>query len=353
MKIIKIGGTALFNANDINTFMEGQNKGSSPTLYVISAFAMLSSELKYFAENAQNNQDLTNPIGKFTDLYHILNSEQCKIFTQFLGNVSININRLVVGTRKTGEVPKIIVDEIMSFGELLSSYFIYCLFLSNEIMCQFVDARKLIVTDSNYGNATPNLDLSVANIRNSVDSNTIIITQGFIGSDNNGKTTTMGFESSNLSATIFAKAMDATEIEIIMKVKQIYTSDPEVDSTSLPVTAIPYESAKLLATNNFKLMFAGMIEIASSNNITLVYRGLDMGYRTIVSENINFGLPVILISESRIIVTPITKGKAFEVFGELMECVQTFNYNIGNYSLELLIKDLDIDEVQTRIISLF
>lgn len=353
MKIIKIGGTALFNAYDINTFMEGQNISSNATLYVISAFGMLSSELKYYAENAINNQDLTNPISKFTDLCHILNSEQCKIFTQFLGNVSININRLVVGTRKTGEVPKIIVDEILSFGELLSSYFIYCLFLSNKIMCQFVDARKLIITNSNYGNATPNLDLSVSNIRNSVDSNAIIITQGFIGSDENGKTTTMGFESSNLSATIFAKAMNATEIEIIMKVKQIYTSDPEINSTSLPVRSIPYASAKLLAKNNFKLMFAGMIEIASSNNITLIYRGLNKDFRTVVSENVNFSLPVILISEDRIIVTPITKGKAFEVFGELMESLQSFNYNIENYSLELLIKGLEIDEVQARIISLF
>lgn len=353
MKIIKVGGAALFDINDLIAFTNSLTTVHNPTIYVISAFGKLSSELKLFAYNSLNNINIPSPLSIFTDFLPLLNTDQCKIFTHFLENVSININRLTLGLNILGEIDPIIVDEILSYGEIVSSFYMNCLLNSNNIESIFIDSRNLIKTDSNFGNANPNLELSIHNIEQHLNTKSIYVTQGFIGSDIKGKTTTMGFESSNLSAMIFAQAMNADKIEIISKVNQIYTFDPEITIDAKPVNVIPFNSAIILAKNNFKLFFPGMIELAKAHNIRIEYKGLSSSSRTIISESSDFELPVVMAITSGLLVSPITKQKAIEVIKLLEADISYFHYDNSTNSLELAIHSTDIPAIHSKIIYLF
>lgn len=353
MKIIKIGGTALFSKKDLVTFVANSKTYESPALYVISAFDKLSSELKYFIENILINDDLSYPMSKFTELFDLLDSKQCKIFTHFLENVSININRLVLGARKTNEIPPLIVDEILSYGEIVSSFFIHCLFLSNGIESNFIDARSLITTNNSFGKATPELDISKSKILDNINKNRITITQGFIGADKQGRTTTMGFESSNLSAMIFAEALQSSEIEIIMKVTQIYSYDPEVLSNARPVNRIPYESAKLLSKYNFKLIYPGMIDIAIKNDIILGYTGLYSKSCSVISNSSEFGMSVVLEYKGSILITPISKKNSITLVSKYVDDLVKYSYDSSNFSLTLELKSSNPKKIHNDIISLF
>lgn len=353
MKIIKVGGTALFDINDLNGFISSLPIINYPATYVISAFGKLSSELSKFAHNSVNYTNLPAPLSVFTDFIPLLNVDQCKIFTHFLENVSININRLALGTNILGEIDLIIIDEILSYGEIVSSFYINCLLNSNNIESIFIDSRNLIKTDSNFGNAKPNLELSIDNIKEQLNTNSVFVTQGFIGSDSNGKTTTMGFESSNLSAMIFARAMNAKNIEIVTKINQIYSFDPEISTDTKPVNTIPYNSAILLAKNSFKLFFPGMIELAKTNNIQIEYKGLSSNSSTIISDNMNFDLPVVMPINNGVLITPITKQKAIETIRLLETEISMFKYDDSSNSLELFTDSIDSNQIHRRVISLF
>lgn len=353
MKIIKVGGAALFDIDDLNVFTSSLPIIDYPATYVISAFGKLSSELRNYAYNCLSNVNIPSPLSVFTDFLPLLNVEQCKIFTHFLENVSININRLALGANILQEIDPIIIDEILSYGEIVSSFYINCLLNSNNIQSIFIDSRNLIKTNSNFGNAKPDLDLSVHNIKGKLHTNSTFVTQGFIGSNNSGKTTTMGFESSNLSAMIFARAMKSKNIDIVTKIDQIYSFDPDVISTAKPIDYIPYESAALLAKNNFKLFFPGMIELAKLYNIQIVYKGLSSIASTIVSDNQYFDMPVVLPIRNGVLITPVSKQKSIEVIRFLETNIDLFKYDDCTYSLELFTNSIDSIEIHNRIISLF
>src|SRR5690625_4743797 len=109
-------------------------------------------------------------------------------------------------------------DEILAMGERLSSV-IFARILTEEIQSpvRWLDARTLIKTDSQYGNAEPDIpEIEEAAKKHLIPklNEQVVITQGFIGSDKNGITTTIGRGGSDYSAALIAEAIDADVLEV-------------------------------------------------------------------------------------------------------------------------------------------
>lgn len=352
MKIIKIGGTALSNLSNIIDFANSLNSSKRPILLVISAFGKLSSSLKNFNSYSFFTKN-SSPFYFFREFSSVLSVQDCVEFFTYLEKVELILTKRAKGISISGELPPKVMDEILSFGELVSSFFIHCLFNSLQINNEFLDARELIKTDSTFGNAKLDLDKSIANIRNHNFSSNVIITQGFIGSDTSNNTTTMGFESSNLSATVFANAIGSSEIEIVTKVNQIYSSDPETNTVAKPISNIPYPSAGVLANNGFKMLFPGMIDLAEKNNIKIVYRGINNSGITIISDSSHFDYPVILATSFGYIISPINSVNAIYVLTHFDSKITEFNYIRLNNSLLIKSKEISSEELHDFAISLF
>jgi aspartokinase len=161
----------------------------------------------------------------------------------------------------------------------------------------------------------------------------------------------MGFESSNLSALLIAKALECDSIDIYTKVNQIHILDPELYDTH-QVNYIPYRSAKRLALSGNKLFFPGMIELAESRKIVIKYKGLESTKETIISEKDAFDYPVIYKRDNEYIITPIKSENAISIIQKYSSEIGDFSYTIQDFTLALIRCELKEIEIQESVISL-
>lgn len=167
-------------------------------------------------------------------------------------------------------------DEILSFGERLSSkIFTEVLKKESGSNVKWFDARKVIKTDNHFGSAEPDIPeiakASSATLQ-SVLVDARVVTQGFIGSEPNGHTTTLGRGGSDYSAALFAEAIDSDVLEIWTDVTAIYTTDPRIVSDARPITEISFDEAAELSVFGAKVLHPATMVPAIRKNIR-VYVG--------------------------------------------------------------------------------
>src|SRR5690606_36157792 len=140
------------------------------------------------------------------------------------------LETLLEGAYLIGEITPKLSDKIVSYGELLSSYIIGEYFMVEGIDIVYADSRQLVKTNSNYGRAAVNFDVTNKNITDYIEKcpNSVIIMGGFIASSANGDSTTLGRGGSDYTAAIVANAIDAEILEIWTDVSGMYTANPKI-----------------------------------------------------------------------------------------------------------------------------
>lgn len=165
------------------------------------------------------------------------------------------------------------MDELYSLGERMSSLLISDLLrlrIPNKNI-QFLDARKIIKTSSDFGSAEPQIDLIAKNTKTEIlpylDEDTIFVTQGFIGADLLGNTTTLGREGSDYSAALFGEAIDASLVQIWTDVPGVASSDPRLIENAQFIKELSYDEATALATLGAKVLFPTTLLPTKRQNI--------------------------------------------------------------------------------------
>lgn len=162
------------------------------------------------------------------------------------------------------------LDYIMSFGERLSAYIIAEALKEQAIEAEFLDARKIIRTNNQFGNARIEFETTNKLITEhfSNHSNLQVIT-GFIGSSASGETTTIGRSGSDYTAAIFAGALKATSLEIWTDVDGMMTADPRKVKKAFTVKEMTYEEAMELSHFGAKVIFPATMQPAMINRIPI------------------------------------------------------------------------------------
>ena len=140
-----------------------------------------------------------------------------------------------------------VYDQMVSFGELLSSTILSHYFTSQNIQNNWVDVRNFIKTDSNYRDAGVNWEVTQNNISKGIKKKILNVTQGFIGADENNFTTTLGREGSDYSAAIFAYCLNAESVTIWKDVPGVMNADPRYFENATLLNHISYREAIELA----------------------------------------------------------------------------------------------------------
>ena len=162
--------------------------------------------------------------------------------------------------------------EITSFGERLSSGILALALRKAGIGTAHFDSRVLVRTDDCFTNADPIIDESCARIRRalfSLSNGAVPVLGGFIGSTTAGVTTTLGRNSSNLSAVLVAAAVNAEEVEIWTDVDGVYAHDPRLVMDQVPVESLSFEVAAQMAAHGAKIFHLGAIKLAQQRNIPI------------------------------------------------------------------------------------
>ena len=181
------------------------------------------------------------------------------------------LDEVLRGLAVVGELTPRIGDMIVSYGERLSSKMITEAFARCGLNAVHVDARKCIVTDAQYGKAIPQEALIEERLKQNViplvAEGRVPVMGGFIGSTEQGVTTTLGRGGSDFTAAVVGGGIDAGGIEIWTDVNGIMTADPRVCPDALRVKTISFEEAAELAYFGAKVLHPATILPAVKKNI--------------------------------------------------------------------------------------
>lgn len=261
--VAKFGGTSVKTASAINQVKHIITDYITPSIQ--------DREAKSFiAVSAVGG--ITNKLVEFCNSLHAANIQNCKkILTEIIDihiNLAKDLNILNLVKDKIEQrlfayqnytqtdITPVTHDEILSAGEDLSSLIITCFLQNSGLSVAYLDARKYLFTDSNFGKAKPHLAAIKLALSNELPNLTskFIITQGFIGIDENGRTTTLGRGGSDYSAALIAEAVSANELLIYTDVPGVYTMDPNIVKSAKPIDSIGFQEMAEMANFGAKIL---------------------------------------------------------------------------------------------------
>lgn len=268
MKILKFGGKSMANGEGINKVLDiiidKKNKGENIAV-VISARGNATDELEDILTIAAKN-------GNYKPLLESFKSYQQDIYTNVdLSEEFAILDKLFEGVSLIGDYSEKIKDQVLSQGELLSAKLITAVLQEKGIAARFADTRALIKTDSNFGDAQPLEQVSKKNVVNyfKQNSDTVNIITGFIGSNNNNDTTTLGRNGSNYTASLIANYLDAEELQNYTHVDGLYTANPELVPDAKKIDRLSFNEANEIANFGATILHAKTIIPLLEKNIPL------------------------------------------------------------------------------------
>lgn len=163
-------------------------------------------------------------------------------------------------------------DELLSFGERLSSYLFTQVLRLNGLNAVRFDVRQVLKTDSQFSKATPDVAATAMAAKEHLIpllAEQVIVTQGFIGSDAHGQTTTLGRGGSDYSAALLAEAINAKSVHIWTDVVGIFSTDPRLCAKATPIARLSFDEAAEMATFGAKVLHPATILPASRSHISV------------------------------------------------------------------------------------
>jgi aspartokinase len=164
----------------------------------------------------------------------------------------------------------------MSYGEFFALHTVYHYLQEKQFDVKCIDSTSLIVSDDNFGEAKPLLPETTKLIKEKLvpfaKRQKIILTQGFVAKNKSGEITTMGIESSNLTAVLLAEILNINQITFWTDVSGVMTADPKYIKKTKSIEKLSYQQAYDYARNGLKLIYPEMLNHAASKKIKLIYR---------------------------------------------------------------------------------
>ncbi len=251
MKVFKFGGASVKDASGIKNLVSVlQQVGYDNTLIVISAMGKTTNALEvvignYFNDKSQLQSALPEVIKDHNQiLLDIFESDQHSVFIQ-VKTLFEELN-LFLKTNKSPDY-NFVYDQVIGFGELVSTTIVSAYLDAVGISNNWLDVRQLIKTDDYYRRANVNWEATQQQISQLVNTKQLNITQGFLGSDKNNFTTTLGREGSDYTAAIFAYCLNAQSVTIWKDVPGVLNADPRYFNNAQLLKTISYHEAIELA----------------------------------------------------------------------------------------------------------
>ena len=275
MKIFKFGGASIKDATGVkNVANILQSEGTDNTVVVISAMGKNTNAFEAVIDAYYNKTDkLSERLGVIEDFHKNLMDglfeKDDKIYKEIevlLGELSWFL------ARNTSQRFNYVYDQIVCFGELLSTKIVSAYLTKIGVENNWFDVRNYIKTDSNYRDAKVDWDLTQDLISTKLDASKLNITQGFIAANDTENTTTLGREGSDYTASIFAYCLDAENVTIWKDVPGVLNADPRVFEQTTLLEQISYEEAIEMAFYGASVIHPKTLQPLERKGIPLLVR---------------------------------------------------------------------------------
>ncbi len=280
MIVMKFGGTSVKDSSAINNLVRiVKSRVDKKPIIVCSAISEMTDTLfKLGTKAGTGNIEECDRLIESIRKRHIQITEESfrdsdeKQITQGKINGSIReLCNIIRGIQLLGELSDRSIARILSFGEILSTTIIADILNYNNIKSKWTDARKFIKTKGDFISAEPEFDLIKEKtplcLNPVLEKGSVVVTQGFIGSDSNCVTTVFSRGGSDFSASLIGMAMNAEEVEIWTDTNGILTADPKCIANPLTVKEISFNEASELAFFGAKVLHPSTIAPVIEKNI--------------------------------------------------------------------------------------
>ncbi len=318
MRIFKFGGASVKNPDAVrNVARVLQHEGTENTLVVISAMGKMTNAFERLVKAYQDKAEFEEAFSFIKDFHtNMLQGlfKENHVAYEKVGGLFGELNGFMATNEATDY--NFIYDQIVSFGELISTTIVSEYLNEIGLQNNWLDVRKFIKTDANYRDAKVNWELTEATIQQNVNASELNITQGFLGSDGEN-TTTLGREGSDYTAGIFAYCLNAESVTIWKDVPGVLNADPRVfDKTEL-LHKISYTEAIEMAFYGASVIHPKTLQPLEQKRIPLYVRSFDdldqTGTSVLKTVGIEPEVPCYIVKKNQILVSVSAKDFSFMV----------------------------------------
>jgi len=251
MKVFKFGGASVKDVEGLNNMVRVlRETGARDLVIVVSAMGKTTNVLEEVVAAYFNEKGHLTTILRRCQNYHldivnalILNEKQ-----QLIAEINAFFAEINAFLDQNASISyDYVYDQIVSYGELLSSTIVHAVLSQQAFEVQWVDIRKLVRTDANFREAKVEWPVTLKAISQRIKKGGIYLTQGFIGSNKLGQTTTLGREGSDYTAAIIASCINAASVTIWKDVAGVLNADPRYFAKTSLLSHISYNEAIELA----------------------------------------------------------------------------------------------------------
>ena len=279
MIVMKFGGTSVEDSAAIDRVVGiVRERLAAQPVVVVSALAKVTDQLLATARAAGGgDRELALKLARALRERHYAAAGELLgtgLFTQFHSELETDfdsLDELLRGIAAVGELTARTMDNVVSFGERISSKMVTAAFSARGINATHVDSRDCIITDAHYSRALPffeEIDPRLQRlVRPLLEKKRVPVMGGFIGATREGITTTIGRGGSDFTAAIVGAGLDAQRIEIWTDVDGMMTTDPTLCKDARRIKAISFEEAAELAYFGAKILHPSTLLPAIQKNI--------------------------------------------------------------------------------------
>ncbi|MCG3816595.1 lysine-sensitive aspartokinase 3 [Photobacterium damselae] len=249
-----------------------------------------------------------------------------------------------------------LTDELVAHGELLSTYLFTQVLNELDAPSLRCDIRPIMRTDDQLGRATPD----IAVLRQQTQQHLIplleqgiVVSQGFIGSNEAGQTTTLGRGGSDYSAALIAEALDAETLEIWTDVPGIYTTDPRITAAAKPIQEISFTEAAEMATFGAKILHPSTLLPAIRQQIPVFIgssKQPELGgtwIRQHVSEAPLFRALALRCNQTMVTLTSLNMFQAYGFLAEVFRILAAHKISVDLITTSEVSVSLTLDKTDT------
>ncbi|EON77633.1 Aspartokinase [Lunatimonas lonarensis] len=354
--IFKFGGASVRDAvsfQNVASILKTHWKNG--LVVVVSASGDTTDYLEEIIEKAFSQQDFDREIAELEE-YHIgictgLFPSGHSVFSQ-VNNLFVQLKRKLVSDHK-GQGKGFLYDQTIVFGELLSTRILHEYLCQSGLFCLWQDARELIATDSSFKMAKVDWVATMQRCRKLLIpalEKCPVITQGFMGSDWMGNTTTLGREGSDFTAAILAVSTGAKSVSIWKDVAGILNGDPDIFPDAIKFDYLDFEEAAEMTYFGAKVIHPKTIKPLAKQKIPLFVKSFanpDQPGTVIGSFEDHPKIPITVIKPDQVWISfrvrDLSKVGGFH-YEEMFKTAKSFNWTVNMLQSTAVTLHLVIDQ---------
>ncbi len=310
MKIFKFGGASVKDAESVKNITQIlQSEGTENTVVVISAMGKTTNAFEEVINAYYNKTDkLSDNLGVIEDYHKAIIDDLFDKGDAIYKEIDILLGELSwFLARNTSQRYNYVYDQIICFGELLSTKIVSAYLSKIGIDNNWFDVRNYIKTDSNYRDAKVDWNLTQKIITEKLDATKLNITQGFIAANDTENTTTLGREGSDYTAGIFAYCLEAESVTIWKDVPGVLNADPRVFKETTLLEQISYEEAIEMAFYGASVIHPKTLQPLERKEIPLLVRSFvnpkETGTKVSKGTRLVPDIPCFIVKKDQVLVS--------------------------------------------------